>query len=209
MGDYLYALQRASNSSDMEWIRTNDKNYIAYGGPVSYPDGRVTPLGKIVSTFDENTKDALYNAGLKNYSLSPRASVSQMLIQYEMTGDINPIDIMTVKENLSRYTSGIENNSYSLTFSILIFEVGFGVSNTNHGDFVFGVLGLTTSFKPSMNFSISASGKTIYEGPQGPEFSFGISPFGCEGTKIKIPNYGASVEVKFYSKGDYVVSDEF
>lgn len=61
---------------------------------------------------------------------------------------------------------------------------------------VFGILGLITSFKASMNFSISAGGKTIYEGPQGPEFSFGISPFGCEGTKIKIPNYGASVEVK-------------
>jgi hypothetical protein len=58
---------------------------------------------------------------------------------------------------------------------------------------VFGNLGLTTSFKPSLNFFISVSGKTIYEGPRGPEFSFGISPFGCEGTKIKIPYYGASV----------------
>ena len=50
---------------------------------------------------------------------------------------------------------------------------------------VFRILGLITSFKPSMNFSISAGGKTIYEGPQGQEFSFGISPFWCEVQKSR------------------------
>ncbi len=165
MGDYLYALQRASNSSDMEWIKKNEYNYIAYGGPLSYPDGKSTQLGLIVSTYSQKEKTALYEAGKNNYQRSPQLPFDQIQNQYYMTGDINPIDIESVKRNVT--TSGIVFYSDSPAFNLSVsyafgpgpVGVGVSVGMTITYDAIFPVIGIGISSK-GLGFSASYLGNS-------------------------------------------------